>query len=168
MIRFLLSVLLFVFCFSSFAQEVKDLSQYTYPIIHPVSGMDSYGLSVCYSSGSKVFNLRNLTMSTSAGTVASVKINPDKTSYAVLVQKRNKAQVILYDLWDNKSQISSLKIQGTPSALTYTPDGKNLLVAGIQRSFVMVFKQNAPSFLIGKPVLRPLLCRLVRILVFWH
>ncbi len=107
---------------------IDTVASYVYPVKEPVSGMEHYGLAVCYYNGKKVFNLQNQLLCKSAGSVGSLRISPDKRSFAVIGRKPNKVQVELYDLW-NKKKIHHFKIRKNPTAIAYSPDGKTLLVA---------------------------------------
>src|SRR5574344_2626140 len=96
----------------TFAQ-VSDHHQlnYVYPQKVIPAGIDNYLFSTYYYSGKKTFNLRGATMS-SSDSVASLKINPSGTSFAVLSKKGERGFVEIYDLWKSDKMISKIEMNG--------------------------------------------------------
>lgn len=92
-------------------------------------GMDNYLFSTYYYNGKKTYNLRNLPLSSSAGTVASLKINPSGTSFAVLSQKGETYKVTIHDLWKSNQTLHEFKEVATPTAICYTPDARKIIIA---------------------------------------
>ncbi len=120
-------------CFSSlisFAQSAPTVGQeFNYPQKETPVGIDNYQFSTYYYSGEKAYNLRNLVMCSVSGDVQSLKVNPSGTSFAALSKKKEKTQVSIYDLWKANKKLHEFANLNQPSAICYTPDARQLLIA---------------------------------------
>ncbi len=120
-------------CFSAantFAQSEPSVGQeLTFPQKVTPAGVDTYQFSAYYYNGKKAYNLRNLALCTTSGEVLSLKVNPSGTSFATLNKKGDKAQVIIYDLWKANKKLHEFKKLNQPSAICYSPDAQNILIA---------------------------------------
>lgn len=93
------------------------------------TGIDNYLFSTYYYNGKKAYNLRNLTLSSSAGEIVSLRINPSGTSYAILSQKGGKSTVAVYDLWRAKKMLHEFEDIDNVGAICYSPDARKLVLA---------------------------------------
>lgn len=92
-------------------------------------GIDNYLFSTYYYSGKKTFNLRGATMS-STKPVASLRINPSGSSFAVLEENGGKGSVKILDLWKSDKVLYDLEDKDVaPSAICYSPDSRTFAIA---------------------------------------
>lgn len=103
--------------------------EYVYKQKVAPTGVDNYLFSTYYYNGKKAYNLRNLAIGSASGTVASLKINPSGTSFALLSQEGKGTKVAVYDLWKANHTLHEFKEVEHPTAIAYTPDARRLLIA---------------------------------------
>lgn len=106
-------------------------------------GLDNYQSGFYYYNGGKVYTMRSYNVA-SGSEIASLKVNPSGSSYAVIDKKKDKSIVHIYDLWKAKNELSQLATKGYNAlAICYSADAKNLFVMGSD-SKVHIFdaKQN--------------------------
>lgn len=113
-----------------YAQTETDIpDQYVYNQRITPQGVDNYLFSTYFYNGKKVYNLRNLPLCSTTGPVISIKINPSGTSFAVLSKKGKDTQVTIHDLWKTNHLLHEFNEVENVSALCYTPDAKQILIA---------------------------------------
>lgn len=103
--------------------------EYVYKQKATPQGVDNYLFSTYYYNGKKTYNLRSLPIGSAPGNIASLKINPSGTSFALLAQKGKSTQVEVCDLWKANHTLHEFKEVDSPTALCYTPDARRLLIA---------------------------------------
>ncbi len=95
-------------------------------------GLDCYYMAAYYYNNEVVYNLRGYPMCYTFGNVVSIKVNPSGTSYAVLSKKKSgKSRVRVYDLWEADYELHSFGKVEQPTAICYTTDAKNLVIANM-------------------------------------
>lgn len=128
--RQLLGALCCLCLFHTSAQNLQTEGQeYVYKQENAPIGIDNYLFSTYYHNGKKAYNLRSLTVGTAPGTISSIRINPSGTSLAALAQKGKATQVSVYDLWKTGHVLHRFEDVEHPTAIAYTPDARQLLIA---------------------------------------
>lgn len=102
---------------------------YVYNQKNTPSGLENYLFSTYYFDSKKVYNLRNMLMCSAGGEILSMKINPSGTTFAVIADKGKKKVVTVYDLWKSDKKIHEFKDINNPSAVCYTMDAREIIVA---------------------------------------
>lgn len=115
-----------------------DGQEYTYKQKVTPTGVDNYLFSTYYYNGKNTYNLRGARQSGSAGIVIDMKINPSGSSFAVLSQKGQDAQIVVYDLWTSNKVLCELKEVKQPTALCYSADAKRLMVATADKQLLFL------------------------------
>ena len=115
------------------AQELEEAQApknvYVYNQKQQPLGFGNYMMATYYYNGKKVYNLRGYVASNTSGAVEFLEINPSGTSYALLTQKGEETKVSIYDLWKAERELGNIKKVKDASAIVYTPDARNLVVA---------------------------------------
>ena len=134
---FLVAVLLF-FVTATAQEAVQQDSANVYKQDHVYKqnvtplGLDCYYMAAYYYNNEVVYNLRGYPMCYTFGNVVSIKVNPSGTSYAVLSKKKSgKSRVRVYDLWEADYELHSFGKVEQPTAICYTTDAKNLVIANM-------------------------------------
>lgn len=116
------------------AQDINDDNQpkelFVFPQKKPVAGFDNYQFNIFYNSGKDAYNLRGLPVAKGGNVIKEIKVNPSGTSVAVLEQdKKGKSSVAVYYLYKSNSKIKDLKDFKNATAIAYSPDAQNLVIA---------------------------------------
>lgn len=104
-------------------------TEYVYNQKQYPQGFDNYLMATYHYNGKHTFNLRNYVVSETVGMVRSVKVNPSGTSFAVLYHKGKVGRVAIFDLWKAKHKLFEFKDIDNVSAVAYTLDAKNIILA---------------------------------------
>lgn len=102
---------------------------YTYKQKQAPVGFDNYQMATYYYNGKRTYNLRGYVASDTPGAVEQIKVNPAGTSFALLTKKNEDAKVSIYDMWKAEYKLGELKKVTDATAVVYTPDARNLVVA---------------------------------------
>ncbi len=134
LVCFLLAGVVALPAYLASAQDIADENQpnelFVFPQKKPVAGMDNYLFNMFYNSGKGAFNLRGLPIAKRGSEIKEIKVNPSGTTVAVLEQnKKGKATVTVYHLYKSNSKIKELKDFKNATAIAYSPDAKNLVIA---------------------------------------
>ncbi|MCD8388175.1 MAG: WD40 repeat domain-containing protein [Bacteroidales bacterium] len=114
----------------SFAQSSAETKrEFAYPQKVQPQQLDNYQFTVYFIGGKKVYNLRGLELCNAGAELEQLTINPSGTSFAVLGKKGNKSVLSVYDLWTAGKRMAEYKDIDQATAITYTPDAQQLLVA---------------------------------------
>lgn len=103
--------------------------EFAYPQKEHPQHLDKYQFTVYYIGGKKVYNLRGLDLCNAGVALDQMAINPSGTSFAVLGNKNGKSVLAVYDLWTSGKRLAEYKDLDNVSAICYTPDAQQLLVA---------------------------------------
>lgn len=109
-------------------------SDYVYPQKVTPTELANYSFSGYYYNGKRAYNLRQAPLCSAGGTIASLKINPAGSSFALLYAKGKIPQVAVYDLWKSDRLLYELPADYIPTAICYAPDAKTLAVAGADKA----------------------------------
>ncbi len=114
------------------AQNIQPSLDISYPMNGkntPVS-MEMFNHYAYWSSDNCIFNLKEGNVCKTKGTIMTFKVSPSGDRIAMIYRKGGKNTLTVQDLWDSENvkikQIPKLK---HPTAIAYTPDGKQLVVA---------------------------------------
>lgn len=111
------------------AQTKSSDGQLAYPQqVMPV-GMDNFHFSTYYYSGSGVYNLLGKKIGSAVDNIVSLKVNPSGISLATLAKYDGGSLVTVNDLWEANHILHEFYEEDNASAIEYTPDGKQLLIA---------------------------------------
>lgn len=111
------------------AQTKGADGQLVYPQkVMPV-GIDLFHFSSYYFSGSEVYNLKGLRLGKAISDISSLKVNPSGISYATLAKYDGGSLVATADLWETNQVRHEFYDIENASAVAYTPNGKQLLIA---------------------------------------
>lgn len=134
--RLVLGIVCCMYIPALFAQSGTEIpGDYVYPQKNMPKGVDNYLFSTYYYNGKKAYNLRGLPLCTAPGEVIDLKINPSGTSFALLAHKGSSTLVSVHDLWIDNRTLHEFKEMKNPTALCYTPDAENLLIATPEELF---------------------------------
>lgn len=111
------------------AQTKSPGGQIAFPQQAMPIGMDIFHFSTYYYSGSSVYNLVGNKMGNAVGNIASLKVNPSGISFAVLAKYDGGSLVTVNDLWQSNHTLHEFYDVENASAICYTPNGKQLLIA---------------------------------------
>lgn len=99
----------------------------------PVGEFSNASFCIMYTSNGEVLNLRNYPAAPSASNVTSIIMNPAKSSYAVLM---NKKHISIYSYLDEDKELFNLKdkrkgLSGKPYpvAMCYSPDSRTFVAS---------------------------------------
>ncbi len=95
--------------------------------VHPEL-TDNYLFSTYYSNKKSAYNLKGYKMSGAGGPIIALKVNPAGYSYAMISGKDGKTKLTI-DRINNQNKPQTAKSVITPTAICYTPDSRQLLVA---------------------------------------
>lgn len=105
-------------------KTVYTYNQEQYPL-----GFDNYMMATYYYNGKETYNLRGFVASKTPGLVEFLKVNPSGTSFALLTKKGEESKVSIHDLWKAQRELGEIKKIKNATAIAYTPDARNLVVA---------------------------------------
>lgn len=89
---------------------------------------DNYLFSTYYSNKKNAYNLKGFKMSSPGGIITSIKVNPAGYSYAMISGKDGKTKLTIARInSQDKPQVATSVT--APTAICYTPDSRQLLVA---------------------------------------
>lgn len=116
---------------TSYAQEdnASEKTIYTYHQDQYPTGFDNYMMATYYYNGRKVYNIRGYVASYSKDLISSLKINPSGTSYALLTENEDESKINIFDLWKAERLLGKVKKVENATAIAYTADARNLVVA---------------------------------------
>lgn len=111
------------------AQTKSNGGQLTYPQKVMPTGIDFFHFSTYYFSDSHVYNLLGTKIGNAISDIASLKVNPSGISYATLAKYDGGSLVAAGDLWQTNQTLHEFYDVENASAIAYTPDGRQLLIA---------------------------------------
>lgn len=116
---------------TSYAQEdnASEKTVYVYHQDQYPTAFDNYMMASYYYNGRKTYNIRGFIASYSKNLISSLKINPSGTSYALLTANEDESKVSIYDLWRADRVLGKVKKVENATAIAYTADARNLVVA---------------------------------------
>lgn len=130
-----------LFCLLSFitvgAQDNQSLSELSYPISsrHQPVSMEMHSQYAYWNAGESIFNMKNGIVCKTSGEIKEFKICPNGSRIAIIYFKKHLNRLAVLDLWDSENvRISNTPKLLHPTSLTYTPDGKFLVVANVDGS----------------------------------
>ena len=130
MIRNVILLAAMALSLNGYAQNKVDIAKtLNYRQSVTPQGWDSYLFASYYFNGKKVYNLKNLGMTSASYKVQSLKVNPAGSSYAVLSSNGKSWALDVYDLRSVDKQIYSFPKGYEARAVCYSADSKNLIVA---------------------------------------
>ncbi|MBD5363167.1 MAG: WD40 repeat domain-containing protein [Bacteroides sp.] len=95
--------------------------------VHP-ERVDNYQFSSYYSNNKNAYNLKGFKMSSPGGLIRTLKVNPAGYSFAIISGKEGKTKLTV-DRINNQNKPLEAKELTAPTAICYTPDSRQLLVA---------------------------------------
>lgn len=111
------------------AQTKSMDGQLSYPQQAVPIGLDFFHFSTYYFSGSGVYNIGGQKLGDAVDNVVSLKVNPSGISYATLTRFEGRSLVTVSDLWQSDNILREFYEIDNATAICYTPDGKQLLIA---------------------------------------
>jgi len=135
--------------------DIKITKTLTYKQQEPPRLFDSHGYTSFVSDGKAAYNMRGFEMLKPGGEVRALKVNPAGYSFAMLSGKGNKFKVTTAPV--NTAKKTKTEIEGLmrPTAIAYTPDSRQLVVAdGGRLKFFdskTLYKQNEEITINGEP-----------------
>lgn len=128
LVLFLSCCLCFPPLFAQVATPEGKEQKHVYPQKAFPMGIDNYLFSTYFYHGKKSYNLLN-GMQTVSGTISSLKINPAGSSYAVISGKKEKRNVVVYDLWLSQKLVYRFPKNISALSICYAPDAKTFVIA---------------------------------------
>lgn len=111
------------------AQTKSSDGQIAYPQqVMPV-GIDNFHFSTYYYSGRSVYNLMGKHIGKAVSDIVSLKANPSGISLATLAKYDGGSLVAIFDPWEDNHVLHEFYDVDDASAIGYTPDGRELLIA---------------------------------------
>lgn len=126
------------------AEGVSYKSEYLFKTKTMPEGFDSYYMASYFYTGNNAYTLRSFPICNLEESITSLKINPSGSSYAILAYKGSKKMVYIYDFHALDYRLHSFKKLNNPSAITYTPDARNFLIATANQILVYDARQYEP------------------------
>lgn len=113
------------------AQGTTDRHDYLFKQKATPSGLAVTDNVIYAYANNKTYTLRGDELSTFGDDVLDVQQSPAGLSYAVISRKKNKTEVAVFDPLEVDKEIFKLnnKKYGEPTAISYTPDARRLLIA---------------------------------------
>lgn len=131
----------------SFAGFAESKSDYHFRTKETPAGLAKYSTVVYPYYGKKVITLMNHELVNTSNPIVRLAFNPSGVNFTtVTMDKKGKTQAAVYDSRLSDELIANIdtKRLGQPSAVTYTPDARNLIVATDKGVFVLDGKKYKP------------------------
>lgn len=111
------------------AQSKSNVGQLTYSQKVMPMGIDFFHFSSYYYCDNHVYNLLGMQIGKTISDISSLKVNPSGISFATLSRYEGGSLVAIGDLWQANQELHEFYDVEGASAVIYTPDGKQLLIA---------------------------------------
>ncbi len=95
--------------------------------------IDTHNYATYFTAGKEIYNLKNIPVSRVGGDIIDFKVNPTCVSYAVLSKKKNKYNLTTFRSNIQNSELAKIENLTSPSAISYSPDGRFLYLANGNR-----------------------------------
>lgn len=130
-LRFHLLLTLTVALAASF-QSFAETPDYHFKLGETPTGLTRFAYTVYPNSNNRFYNIRGNIISSVSDTIKSTAINPMGTNFTVVMKnKKGRSKAIVYglDRINNVRHVFKPKKVGNATAVTYTPDALNILLA---------------------------------------
>lgn len=114
-------------------QKNTPRSEYKFPQVHTPKGLAKYSLAIYGFDNNSLFTCRksNIITLSKKNIIDDIVINPAGINFMVLSKDNKKPQAAIFDLTTVDNEIFKLKNKkiGNPTAVLYTPDARNMIIA---------------------------------------
>lgn len=114
------------------AQNIQPPLDLSYPISgkNAPASMEMFNHYAYWSSGNRIFNLKEGDVCKVKGEIISFKVSPAGDRVAMIYRTGGKNVMTVQDLWDSENvKIKRIPKLNHPTAIAYTPDAKQIVVA---------------------------------------
>lgn len=114
-------------------QKNTPRSEYKFPQVHTPKGLAKYSLAIYGFDNNSLFTCRksNIITLSKKNIIDDIVINPAGINFMVLSRDNKKPQAAIFDLTTVDNEIFKFKNKkiGNPTAVLYTPDARNMIIA---------------------------------------
>ncbi len=114
-------------------QKNTPRSEYKFPQVHTPKGLAKYSLAIYGFDNNSLFTCRksNIITLSKKNIIDDIVINPAGINFMVLSKDNKKPQAAIFDLTTVDNEIFKFKNKkiGNPTAVLYTPDARNMIIA---------------------------------------